>query len=387
MRIFVPLHSFEPGGVERVALRLCAAWVASGTSPRVVLGRAEGAMQADAPALAYDVLQKGRVSTAAFETLWMIARLPGRMLKARPDLLFCAGNSYAVVGVAMKLLIGRRCPPIVLKVSNDLARRDMPAAGRPFYRLWLRIQGRLIDHFTGLAEPMRAEIASAMRVSADRITIIDDPALSRADIARLADERDRTPRSAPGRRFLAVGRLAPQKRFDLLLHAFAQIAGKEDRLAILGEGSGRVSLEALAASLKIADKVDLPGHVKATGPWLATGDCFVLSSDFEGVPAVLIEALASGIPIVATNCSVSIGPLLEHGALGAIVPVGVLEALAGAMRSIPRASPEDARAVADRFTIERGAGDYLALFAAVARRAAPRRCGSGPAAASSVGQA
>ena len=150
--------------------------------------------------------------------------------------------------------------------------------------------------------------------------------------------------------------------------------------------AGGASLEALAASLGTADRVEMPGHVHTTGPWLAASDCFVLSSDFEGVPAVLIEALASGIPIVATDCSVSIGPLLEHGALGTIVPVRAPEALDGAMRTIPPARPEEARAAADRFTVERGAGDYLALFAAVACRAAPQQCGFAPAAASWIGQ-
>ena len=91
-----------------------------------------------------------------------------------------------MVAVAMKLLLGRRCPPIVLKISNDLGRADLPAPIRALYRLWCRVQGRLIDHFTGLAPAMATEIAAAMRVPPARITIIDDPALGEADHARLA---------------------------------------------------------------------------------------------------------------------------------------------------------------------------------------------------------
>jgi glycosyltransferase involved in cell wall biosynthesis len=376
MRILIPLHSFEPGGVERVALRLAAAWAPAGCHPHIVLGRNDGVGRAGAPPLAYDVLEAGAVSTAAFETLWMIARLPGRIREARPDVLFCAGNSYAVVGAVMKLLLGRRCPPIVLKVSNDLSRADLHPLVRPLYRQWLRLQGRLIDRFVGLAEPMRAEIADAMRVDPDRIAIINNPVLSFSEVKQLAQQRDRVERRGQARRFVAVGRLVPQKRFDLLLRAFARIARPQDRLAILGEGPERPALEALARSLGICDRLDLPGHVQPIEPWLIASDCFVLSSDYEGVPAVLVEALAAAVPIVATECSTSIRSLLEDGRLGAIVPVRDDAALGQAMDSAPPAHPAAARARAERFTVERGAADYLALFRAVALAAPQPMCGS-----------
>lgn len=382
MRILVPLHSFEPGGVERVALRLAAAWAPAGCHPHIVLGRTDGAAREGAPPLAYDVLETGAVSTAAFETLWMLARLPGRIRASGPDLIFCAGNSYAVVGALMKLVLGRRCPPIVLKVSNDLARADMHPLVRPFYRQWLRLQGRLIDHFVGLAEPMRAEIASAMRVDPERIAIIDNPVLSCAELEKLAVERDRIERTGPGRRFLAVGRLVPQKRFDLLLRAFARIARPEDRLAILGEGPERAMLERLVRALGIEDRVELPGHVQPIESWLVASDCFVLSSDYEGVPAVLVEALAAAVPIIATDCGASIRSLLDDGRLGAVVPIRDTEALAAAMNCPPAVQPDQSRARAERFTVERGATDYLGLFRAIMIAAPQPMCGSEEPAAS-----
>jgi glycosyltransferase involved in cell wall biosynthesis len=282
----------------------------------------------------------------------------------------------------MKLVLGRRCPPIVLKVSNDLARADMHPLVRPFYRQWLRLQGRLIDHFVGLAEPMRAEIASAMRVDPDRIAIIDNPVLSRAELAQLAAQRDAVERTGRGRRFLAVGRLVPQKRFDLLLRAFATIAQPEDRLAILGEGPERAKLERLARAFGIEDRVELPGHVQPIESWLVASDCFVLSSDYEGVPAVLVEALAAAVPIVATDCGASIRALLDDGRLGAVVPVRDAEALAAAMDCPPLIQPQQARARAERFTVERGATDYLGLFRAIAAAAPQPMCGSQEPAAS-----
>ncbi len=129
MRIAVPIHSFEPGGVERVALNLCAAWQQAGEEVTVVLGREDGAMRDTAPPLDYAVLPEP-VPTAAFETLWMVRVMRRYLARARADVVFASGNTYGIIGVAMKLLLGRHCPPVAIKLSNDLYRRDMMAPYR-----------------------------------------------------------------------------------------------------------------------------------------------------------------------------------------------------------------------------------------------------------------
>ena len=160
LRVLTFLHSFAPGGVERVALRLHAAWRASEVDSRLVFGRGSGAMRAEWPGLEADILGGAPFSPARWETVWMILRLPGVIRRIRPDVLFCAGNTYTVVAVMMKLLLGARCPPVVAKISNDLVRMDMPSPVRALYRVWLRIQGRMLDRLVGIAPPMRAEIAA-----------------------------------------------------------------------------------------------------------------------------------------------------------------------------------------------------------------------------------
>ncbi len=360
------LHSFEPGGVERVALRLCGAWAADGLDVRLVMGRLNGAMRGEAPANVPLHLIPEPFDTAWWETIWMMIVLRRQIRAQRPDVLFAAGNTYAVVAVVMKLALGRTCPPIVMKVSNDLERRDLPGPARWVYRRWLRIQGRYIDQFTGLAEPMRAEIEQGMGVAARRVSIVEDPALDAAGLAALAAIGD-TRQPAPHRRYVAVGRLAGQKNFPLMLRAFALVAQPGDTLTIVGEGGERQRLERLADSLGIADRLSLPGHGDVPSA-LAAADVFVLSSDYEGVPAVVIEAIASGLPVVATDCSVSMKALV--GAFGAVVPTNDAPALAAAMRAATPLDPA-ARAAATTamaaFTVERAAGAYQALFAAAAR--------------------
>lgn len=364
LRIAVPVHSFEPGGVERVALNLCATWAAGGDAVTVVLGREEGAMAATAPKLDY-ALEREPVPTASFETLWMMWRLHRYLRRNTCDVVFAAGNTYAVVAVVMKLLLGRRCPPLAIKISNDLYRMDLPAPARWFYRRWLAVQRRYIDHFVGMAEPMRAEIAECIGVADDRITIIEDPALEEAQYQALcALPRPQTPQHPP--HFLAIGRLSGQKNFANLLRAFAVLPA-DARLTIVGEGPDRNKLERLAGELGIAGRLTLPGHTDPA-PHLAAASALVLSSDYEGVPAVVIEALAAGLPIASTDCSVSMGSLLGYGQFGKLVPTRSPERLAEAMRGVLVIAfdPAAARASVEKFRIAAAATRYRALFAAMA---------------------
>lgn len=370
LRVLTFIHAFEPGGVERVALRLHRAWRNAGVDARLVLGRTDGAMRSEWPGLTYEVLKSVGIPTARWETLFMIVRLPAVIRRVRPDVLFCPGNSYTIVAVMMRLLLGRTCPPVIAKISNGLTRADMPALARPFYRLWLRIQGRVIDRLVGMAPPMRAEIGTMMNADDTRIAVIDDPSIDEGDIVRLELARAALPAATrAGRHFLAIGRLAPQKNFGLLLEAFARMAGPDDRLVIVGEGGERRMLESRIARFGLAGRVRMPGHINPLDAELLDADALVLSSDYEGVPAVVVEALAAGLPVVATDCSVSMADMLGNGRFGLLVPTGNVAALAQGMEEIA-AFPFDraaAREQARRFTVEIAAGRYLAEMEGLAR--------------------
>jgi glycosyltransferase involved in cell wall biosynthesis len=369
MRILTFLHSFEPGGVERDALRLNAEWARLGADVQIVLGRRDGRLAGEAPDLPYTVFQTGTVSTAAFETLWMIAKLPAAIRRLKPDVLFCSGNTYSIVAVAMRLFLGRACPPVVLKVSNDLQRRDLPAPMRRAYHLWLRVQAPAFDAVVAMAEPARAEVESVMRLPASRITVINNASLRQADLDAFARARDATLRAHPGRRFLAVGRLVGQKNFALLLRAFARMRAPDDHLTLIGEGPQRPKLEALARSLGIAGQMSMPGHRNPLHADFAEADAFILSSDYEGLGVVVVEALAAGLPIVATDCCVNM-PMLVDGA-GLRVPIKDVEALAGAMDRITAVTVDIAalRQRAASFAVESVAPAWLALL---------RRASDGP---------
>ena len=160
---------------------------------------------------------------------------------------------------------------------------------------------------------------------------------------------------------MGIGGLRQQKDFATLLHAFALLRrDRAARLMILGEGRQRHRLEALAQRLGIADDVLLPGFASPLYDWLGHAALFVLSSRWEGSPNALIEALALGRPVVATNCPGGAADILQHGRLAPLVPVGDAAAMAQAMAKILRQPGEAARrkqAVA-LFNVRRSAAAY-----------------------------
>lgn len=368
VRIAIPIHAFEPGGVERVGLRLAERWQAEGHEVDIVLGRDRGTCRSERPALPY-LRFREPLATDGWETLWMMICLTRFLLRERVDAVFCPGLTYTAPCVVARVLLGRRCPPVLVKVSNDLGRDDLGGLLRWPYRLWLWVQGRLLDHFVAIGEPMRADIASSLGIGADRVAMIPDPALSGSDLAALSSRHPRH-RQDDGRRFLAVGRLAPQKNFALLLQAFSQARMPGDQLVIAGEGPERAKLQAQGQALGIAAQVQFAGHAHDMPALYREADVLVVSSDYEGVPAVVIEALAAGLPVAATDCCASMDWLLGEGRFGVLATRHDATSLAQAMTDAFVLAPPAAerQQFASQFTLERASGTYLALLADLARR-------------------
>jgi glycosyltransferase involved in cell wall biosynthesis len=146
---------------------------------------------------------------------------------------------------------------------------------------------------------------------------------------------------------LGVGRLTRQKNFLALIEALGLVRRERDaRLIILGEGPERASLEARVAELSLQQQVFMPGFVNNPHAYMARAAVFALSSDWEGLPTVLIECLATGTPVVSTDCMSGPREILRDGELGGLVPVGDVTALAraisGAIADGRSPVPEDA---------------------------------------------
>jgi glycosyltransferase involved in cell wall biosynthesis len=207
--------------------------------------------------------------------------------------------------------------------------------------------------------------------SSERVRVIPNG----IDVDDIRQKAGLAGREAPLTVSLVVGsgRLATVKGFDLLLraHAIVRSRGVEHRLRIMGEGPERAELEALIEELDIASSVELLGFVKNPYPQLARADLFVLSSRLEGMPLTVLEALALGVPIIATECSSGVTELLGPSTFGDLVPTESAQALADAIERHLR-TPHRLRAKAEfgpnharGFAIDTSARQYLDVFGQV----------------------
>jgi glycosyltransferase involved in cell wall biosynthesis len=191
------------------------------------------------------------------------------------------------------------------------------------------------DGFIAISKGVAEDIAKAIRVPAEKIWVVYNPVIT-PELLRQAQVPADHPWVAPGALplILGAGRLEPQKDFPTLIRAFAKVRKQRAcRLMILGEGKERSRLEALAAELNVLEDLSLPGFLTNPHALMAKAALFVLSSAWEGFGNVLVEALALGIPAVATSCESGPEEILQGGRYGPLVPVGNVDAMAEAMQA------------------------------------------------------
>ncbi|MBD3867921.1 MAG: glycosyltransferase family 4 protein [Acidobacteria bacterium] len=233
--------------------------------------------------------------------------------------------------------------------------------------------GRIWSMLRRYAYPKAARLVSVSHgvddyfdwIPAGRRTVIQNP-VSTAVLKAI--EQPAPP--PPARPYVvAMGRLAKQKGFDILLQAFARLAGKHSGidLKILGEGELRSDLERLGSELGLAGRVEFPGRLEDPFPTLRAATVFVLSSRYEGFPNVLTEAMACGLPVVATDCPAGPSEIIRHGEDGLLVPVEDPDALASAMDRLLSDAGERQRfgAEAARIATRRTLSNHLDQWEAV----------------------
>jgi len=197
----------------------------------------------------------------------------------------------------------------------------------------LRFAYRRADTVAAVSHGAAADMVSTLGVDASNVSVIYNPVVSPELFAKSAQAVDH-PWFKAGEPpvVLAIGRLVRVKNFSMLLRAFSRVRNEMPaRLLILGEGDERQNLEKLVGQLRLDDDVWMPGFFTNPYAYLKRAAIFVLSSDSEALPTVLIEALALGVPAVATNCKTGPAEILQNGHYGLLVPVGDVDALAAAM--------------------------------------------------------
>lgn len=286
--------------------------------------------------------------------------------RTRPDLVFSQLH-YVNMVIGTALAGSRHRPGWICRLSND-PRREMRGPFAFWARRALRNADRVIACSHGVA---RASIEH-VNIEPTRVETLDNLADVIA-IQRLAEEPLPIPRSPETFVVVHAGRLHHQKNQAMLLEAFSLLENRPSELWMLGEGELLGELQSLAGRLGIADRVRWLGFRENPYPFFNAANCFALSSDFEGLPNAVIEAMVCGTPVVSTRCPYGPEELIEDSVSGRLVPVGDVDGFTSAIESLA-ADPsrtEDMGAAArrqtfDRFTIDRTCRPYEDLFERVA---------------------
>lgn len=286
-------------------------------------------------------------------------RFAAYLRSEHPDAVITTQDHAAKVTVLGRALARSRVP-LYLKVTNT-ASHTIRRAGQ---RWATRRLYPWADGIIAISEGVREDLMTAFGFAGDRIHVIYNPMVT-ADFPQRLGRPLEHPWLMAGATvpvILAAGRLTRQKGFDVLVQAFARLRRERPaRLLILGEGKERGDLEGLVRDLGITDDVELPGFVDDPVPYMGRADLFVLSSRWEGLGNVLVEALAAGCPLVATDCPSGPREILEDGRHGQLVPTDDITALAVAMGRALDEPHRPAAAAADRFRAHEVARRYLEI--------------------------
>jgi glycosyltransferase involved in cell wall biosynthesis len=356
LAIGIVLHDFSLGGTERIAVRLANEWAEKGRLVTVVCGTESGPLRTLlSPAVAVVALDP--VIERGFGSRRKLGNAAASEFARAPvDVVFVPGNFHWQIVPALARLPVTIRPQIAVQLSTPLVRYDRGRVHQSVYNHWMRWLLRGADATISLEDTMTAQADSILR---NRITRrIRTPALQCAPSPSL-------PLDPANRTIIAAGRMAAVQGFETAIAAFALLNDPTARLIILGDGPLRNKLQQQAERLGVADRVSLPGYVACIRPWLDKAGMFLLSSRYEGYPAVLIEAIAAGRPVVATRCTPAVEELVDRTGFGASAPIDDPAALAIAMARVFAAAPPKpalmAAAVAP-FGIENCARDYLGMF-------------------------
>lgn len=327
-KIALFLPDIADGGAERVLLALAANFIKQGLAVDLVLGKAGGPHMANVPpgVRVIDLDAPRMLHSIVPLVKYLRGERPATLLATQIHVVLCAILAKMIACVPVRLVLREaNTLSVDCRENRTLKWRLTFLAARHLYRF----ADAIIAVSRGVADDLQRHIAAGR----DKIITINNPVALDAIAAQAEEE----PGGAWFRANMApvvigVGRLTKQKDFVTLIKAFALVRRhRAAKLLIIGEGEDRQELEQLAAGLGLADDVMLPGFVVNPFACLARAAVFVLSSAWEGFPNVLVQAMACGTPVVATDCPSGPDEILEAGKYGPLVPIGDVAALAAAI--------------------------------------------------------
>lgn len=332
MKITIAIDSLTAGGAQRAAVLLAEGLVARKHQITLITLFGE---ERDFYSLPTDITRTSlKVAGTSFNLLQAVGNNLNRLAKLRqaidlsqPDVIISFLDKTNVLTL---LACFNSNYPIIVSEQNDPTYNNIGRLWSLLRRVAYRRADRVVscsqgvdDNWHWLDSKRREVIYNPLAITTERTATEAESEL----LAQLNPERQT---------IVAMGRLTAQKNFSLLLSAFAEVAEQfsDWQLLILGEGEQREQLEAAIAQLKLQGRVLLPGVVSNPFPILRRSQLFVLSSIYEGFGNVIIEAMACGLPVIATDCPSGPSEIITSGETGILVPNQDRDGLIAAMATL-----------------------------------------------------
>jgi len=365
-RLCILLKSLHSGGVEKMMLNLACGFLELGYEVDMVLFEKTGARVKAVPEHVRLVSLAEIVSGGSWPGIRLVSLMRAfraYVAGAKPDVVISAKEQANLVNVMVKRVAGYKS--VITRhvpLDRSLVGTDAKPYVRWLYRTVLWRADGIISVSQGIAEELRALIPERAH---RKVAVVDNPVLDDS-IFEMSLQPVQDPwlidKSLP--LIVASGRLSRQKGFDVLLEAFSILRKRlPSRLAILGDGELQDRLMEQIKSLSLEQEARIVGYVDNPYPYYRNADVFVLSSRWEGQPLVLIEVLALGTKIVATDCRTGPSEILRGGERGLLVPLEDAEALADGMYSALSSEPgQRGSTVVSEYTVQTACEKYDELF-------------------------
>ncbi|MDA9981420.1 glycosyltransferase [Gammaproteobacteria bacterium] len=322
VRVAIFLPSLTWGGAERVGINLANALIQENCSVEVVVATDNALLRCElSPEIRVVSLGKRTVAHA-------IPRLIAYLRGNRPQALISHLSHANLAAIVARRLSGIDTRLLVVEhIGSQLRRNNIKSYLIPYMCRYLYRSGVNVVSVSNLVS---RDLEHYLGLKQGTITTIYNPVIGQSLIAKanmdaghpwLNDTRIPT--------LLAAGRFVRQKDFHTLIRAFAIVRKTRPvRLVVLGDGPLRPDLEALVSRLQLSEHVSMPGFIENPFAYMKRANVFVLSSTEEGLPTVLVEAMACGSPVVATDCAGGIREVISAEGIDKLVPVGDHQAMA-----------------------------------------------------------
>jgi len=349
LAVFLP--NLDGGGAERTMLNLAEGMVNRGFNVDLVLGQADGSyVKSVSKSLRVVDLGRGKVVNR-FKTVRRLPALVRYLRKEKPKVLLSALTEANVVALCARFL-ARYPDRVIVNEQNTLSQTSgKDSIGiQKWYPFFARLTYRYADCVIGVSQGVVDDLTQNIGISDTNTRVLYNPGITpkvRENAEQPVDHPWFGANQPPV--ILSVGRLHVQKDYGTLLEAFKLIREKQTaRLIILGDGDERQKLEKQIQEMGIADDVSLPGFVDNPHAYMSNADVYVLSSRWEGLPTVLVEALYCGATLVATDCPSGPKEILQNGELGCLVQMQNPESIANGIQqaldgTAPRVKPDSWR--------------------------------------------